>query len=93
MGWNQNAVGERSRGDSLDETDLFLWQGSEIKELVVLECARLIGYMNIMGKETALVRICPCSDVIWYYSPLLWLFFCFVYFSFGSHPVVLRAYS
>ena len=33
--------GERSSSDSLDETDLALWQGSETKaELVVLENAK-----------------------------------------------------
>ena len=41
VGWNQNAVGERSSSDSLDETDLALWPGSETKaELVVFEHAR-----------------------------------------------------
>lgn len=41
VGWNQNAFGERSSSDSLDETDLALWQGRETKaELVVLEYAR-----------------------------------------------------
>lgn len=29
VGWNQNAVGEKSNSDSLDETDLAFWQGSE----------------------------------------------------------------
>ena len=41
VGWNQNVFGERSSSDSLDETDLALWQGSETKaELVVLENAK-----------------------------------------------------
>lgn len=41
VGWNQNAFGEKSSSDSLDETDLALWQGRETKaELVVLEHAK-----------------------------------------------------
>ena len=41
VGWNQNAVGERSSSDSLDETDMALRQGRGTKtELVVSEHAR-----------------------------------------------------
>lgn len=41
VGWNQNAVEERSSSDSLEETDLAFWQGSEAEEeLVALKHAK-----------------------------------------------------